>query len=143
MVLDTDDLVYDVIQQVCHNHGGFLPEPRDEAENTFLDSLGTEMFTLGMTDRDVEGQWVWDSDGSLVTWTKWVQYTGSKPSPNGGDVENCALMMRNFNSQADGHTSDSWGDYRCGSTSFWNSKPISLVCQKNPGMWKLYKQDLL
>ena len=135
LVLETDDLVYDDLQQVCHNHGGFLPEPRDEAENQFLDSLGTEMFTLGMTDRDVEGQWVWDSDGSPVTWKTWVHWTDYGSIPNGGTGKNCALMLRHLQSEWRGHRTDGWADYSCTSDSALKTLPKSLICQKNPGMW--------
>ena len=92
-----------------------------------------------MTDKDVEGQWVWESDGSPVIWTNWVNYAHRKDAPNGGEVENCALMMRKHNLGVEGQTMDSWGDYRCGSSEFFNSKPINLVCQKNPGMWKIFQ----
>ena len=134
-MLDTDDLVYDVIQQVCHNHGGFLPEPRDEAENQFLDSLGTDMFMLGMTDRDVEGQWVWDSDGSPVTWKSWVKWSDPRAAtvPNGGRVENCALMLRQSKSESGGHRSDGWRDADCNSDPHIVVQPISLICEKHPG----------
>ena len=71
-MLDIDDLVYEDNQRACHDLGGFLPEPRYEVENQFLDNLQTDTFALGMTDRDVEGQWVWDSDGSPVIWTGWI-----------------------------------------------------------------------
>ena len=135
--METDDLTHDDNQQVCHNHGGFLPEPRDEGENQFLDSLDTEMFLLGMTDRDVEGQWIWQTDGSIVTWFRWVQWTDRSQPPNGGSQQNCALMLRGQGSEFSGHTTDSWADYTCGSDNYFRSRPKSLVCQRNPGMWEL------
>ena len=54
LVLDTDDIKHDQVQQQCHIHGGFLPEPRDEKDNQFLDSLDTDTFLLGLTDSAVE-----------------------------------------------------------------------------------------
>ena len=125
-MLDTDDLVYDVNQQVCHNHGGFLPEPRDEQENQFLYDLSTKTFTLGMTDRDVEGQWVWSSDGSSVAWLPWdvSKTVTSAAEPNGGSSAGCAIMMRSY-------ALSSWADYPCASTAYFNTQPRSLICQRN------------
>ena len=52
-----------------------MPEPRDEQENLFIDSLGSEMLMLGINDEAVEGTWVFDSDGSPVDWSKpWIQW---------------------------------------------------------------------
>ena len=86
-----------------------------------------------MTDRDVEGQWVWDSDGSPVSWTRWVNFISSPPDPNGGVQANCAVMLRNQHSDVKGHTFDAWNDLRCGSQEY-RSDPKTLICQKNPGM---------
>ena len=117
IVQDTDDLVYDVNKQACQNLGGFLPEPRDEAENQFLDSLGSDMFTLGMTDRVVEGQWVWESDGSPVTWTGWVRLGTNDPEP--------VIVLRRLNSHYAGHRTDGWADIPCDSIHFVRSNPRS------------------
>ena len=134
MIQDTHDLVYDHIQQRCDNLGGFLPEPRDEQENQFLDWLDTDMFALGMTDRKVEGQWVWESDGSPVTWTNWVYWPKYREiEPNGGTYQNCALMLRYSETWADGHKHDGWGDYPCNSSDVVRREKRSLICQK--GMW--------
>ena len=135
LVLDTNHLAHDDLQQECHNLGGFLPEPRNEQENTFLDSLGVDTFVLGMTDRDVEGQWVWESDGSLVSWTRWVQWIASNggipQEPDGGAREGCALMMRQTVSHRRGHRPDGWIDFSC---PYLRSLPKNLICQRNPGM---------
>ena len=133
LVLDTDHFKYDVIQQVCHNHGGFLPEPRDQGENLFLDSLGTEMFALGMSDRLEEGRWVWESDQTPVTGRGWIW-----DEPNGGSSNNCAVMTRTRYSQHAGHRTDGWIDYNCDSREdFGRGTPKSLICQRNTGMCTL------
>ena len=132
MVQDIDDLVHDHNQQVCHNLGGFLPEPRDEQENTFLDSLGTSAFLLGMSDRGQEGQWVWDSDGSPVTWTNWdsIDKGGLTDEPNNaGRDEHCAKMFKQYRPNT-----DSWNDVKCESTSNIRNGATSLICQRNPGL---------
>ena len=131
-MLDTDDLVHDDLQQVCRYHGGFLPEPKDVSENRFLDNLGTETFALGMTDVEVEGEWVWDSEGSPVTWVRWSEYNSE---PSGGTNNNCALMLRYMFFFEEGYSSDGWRAYRCPSHSFFRNKPRSLICQRNSGKY--------
>ena len=124
--------MYDDNQRTCHKHGGFLPEPRDEGENLFLDSLGSNMFALGMTDKVSEGQWVWESDGSSVNWTSWQTYANGASQPSGGVRENCAMMFRTWQSSEAGHRSEGWNDYPCRHADY-KYLPKSLVCQRNPG----------
>ena len=95
------------------------------------------MFILGMNDKEVEGQWVWDSDGSLVTWFNWVNY---EENPNGGRRLNCAYMVRNTNSDNAGHTKKGWADMNCGHNSWYDSKNKHLVCEKarKKGKGQLY-----
>ena len=138
LVLETDDLVYEDNKQACQGLGGFLPEPRNEQENQFLDSLGADTFVLGITDIDVEGQFVYDSDGSPVTWAQWVQWVDDDPAPNGGTRENCVFMIREVRMDEAGYRSDGWGDYKCGSTQLYRDRPSSLVCQRNSGMLTQY-----
>ena len=133
MVQDTDDLVYDVNKQACQNLGGFLPEPRDEAENQFLDSLGSHSFMLGLNDKVTEGQWVWDSDGSPVTWKNFIRWSDGDQEPNGGQPEYCVFMLRQYVSSRGGHRTDGWVDYDCKSYASIRAAPTSLVCQRNPG----------
>ena len=128
--------MYENNRQVCHNHGGFLPEPRDEGDNQFLDSLDADTFTLGMTDRDVEGQWVWESDGSPVTWFRWVKWNDQSKNaraPNGGLAEQCAVMRRQVESRTRVGP-DGWEDYPCASRSYFRSQPTNLICQRKSGM---------
>ena len=130
LVLDIDHLRYDELKQQCHNHGAILPEPRNETQNLFLDKLGSHKFALGMTDRVEEGTWVWESDGTPVTWFKW--WGNYHPNePDGGSAENCAFMF------SIGY--GPWLDYNCSKP---RHKPRqgarnSLVCQRNIGMWTL------
>ena len=84
---------------------------------------------LGMSDRGSEGRWVWDSDGSPVTWVSWL-----KSEPNGSDVENCAVMVRLMYRGMEGHRTRDWADVNCGSDAFVKSQDTSLICQKYTGM---------
>ena len=127
-MLDTDDLVYDDNQQVCQDLGGFLPEPRDERENQFLFSLDAETFSLGMTDRLQEGEWLWDSDGQPVTWTKWIS-----KEPNGKNRENCVAVW----------TDGEWQDVSCLSNHNIRARSTRLICQRNPGEWTLLREAFL
>ena len=130
LVLDTDELVYDVNKQTCHNLGAFLPEPRDELENQFLDLLGADTFLLGLTDKVTEGQWVWDSDGSPVTWGSWITWANGGSEPDGGVQQNCMVMARNWQSNEGGHRSEGWMDTNCQSPEIYRDIPKSLVCQR-------------
>ena len=129
LVLDTDDLIHDDLQQVCHNYGGYLPEPRDEHDTTFLDNLGTGAFPLGMSDTVTEGLWVWDSDGSPVTWNRWVMV-----EPNGGRKENCLLVLRQILSGHSGHRTDGWADMPCESSDGIRGFDTSLICERKSGL---------
>ena len=135
LVLDTDDLVHDVIQQRCHSYGGFLPEPRNEQENKFIHDLATGAFMLGMTDKQTEGRWVWDSDGSQVNWLNWVNWKDISDEPNGGDAENCAIMVQDFWNDLAGHKTDGWADHFCNSDEYvrTTSKAMKLICERHPG----------
>ena len=139
-MLHTDDLAHDDNQQVCHNHGGFLPEPRDEHDNQFLNNLDTDMFTLGMNDGLMEGQWDWESNGSPVTWKTWVHWTDHGSVPNGGRGKNCALMLRHTQNYWRGHRTEAWADYSCMSDSFLITQPKSLICQRITGRWNFLER---
>ena len=129
LVLDTDTLKHDDNQQVCHNLGGRLPEPRDELENTFLDNLGTGTFYLGMVDT-ARGQWVWDSDRSPVAWRNFIF-----DEPNRNPGENCAVMLRQMSSDRNGHRNDGWGEELCGRTIPARDQSLSLVCERSHGSY--------
>ena len=73
-----------------------------------------------MTDTAVEGQWVWTSDGTPVTWTDWYPKRISRPGePDGGREENCALLVM-------ARTGTFWMSYP------WNrpKSPKVVVCEK-------------
>ena len=137
MIQPTKNLVYKHNQQACHDLGGFLPEPRDERENQFLDILRPGTFVLGMTDKLQEGQWRWESDGTLVKWTSWMKFRTTS-EPNGGTRQNCAIMSRKHWTHVEGHRTDGWVDYDCGSRLTRYHSRINLVCQRNSGMFTIF-----
>ena len=88
--LNTAETSHQKATELCQAVGGRLPQPRNQEENDFLNNMQTIIFFLGMTDTASEGRWVWDSDGSAVSWTLW-----KSGEPDGGSVQNCASMLRN------------------------------------------------
>ena len=55
-------------------------------KNNFFQNFGSLEFWLGITDRESEGQWVFESTGLSVVFTSW--YTGEPNNANPG--EDCA-----------------------------------------------------
>ena len=141
-MLYTDDLIHDHLQQVCHHHGGRLPEPRTQLENTFLNDLATGAFLLGMSDTATQGRWVWDSDGSEVNWQNWINWSYYGSEPNGGRSENCVVVAQQLWNNMAGHKTDGWVDVPCHSDLYTGSKPTSVICERNPGLFICYDLDL-
>ena len=106
-----------VAKDLCTAQGGMLPEPRNQQENDFLNSMETEAFFLGTTDLAVEGRWVWDSDGSVLTWTFW-----KTAEPDAGTKQNCAIMLRNNNAQYE----EQWASEWC----YLEKRPKAVVCER-------------
>jgi hypothetical protein len=85
----------------------------------FAERLKNATTYLGATDGDEEGVFVWISDNSKVSdsYSNWVP-----DSPNGGDQENCMVIMGD---------AGNWDDVRCtpeGETT------MNFVCSKPNGM---------
>ena len=131
MVLEmsASTLNHDTNQEKCRKIEGHLPEPRDEQDNLFLDSLGAERFVLGINDKKVEGQWVFDSDGSPLTWFSWATYS---PWPRTGNGH-CVSVLCHESKQNAGHRTQDWTNFPCNSNAYIQARPKSLICQKNKG----------
>ena len=107
---------YQNARELCQNVGGMLPEPRDQEENDFLNSLKTHAFylgltketpsrvALGLTDIKHEGTFTWDSDCGPVAWTFWRD-----GEPDDGTAQNCVMMLRN----KDKNNMDRWKSAWC------------------------------
>ena len=133
IILETTTHDHAINQEPCRNLGAHLPEPRDEQENLFLDSLGADTFILGITDEAEEGQWVFDSDGSALTWFSWVNYGDHADPPKQGRNGNCAVMLRLTEKSLRGHRTQDWTDFNCNSDAFHEKNPKNLICQKYTG----------
>ena len=57
-------------RQVCHESGGILPKPMNSEENDFL-RLSSYTFYIGMNASNKADHFVWDDDGTAVTWFEW------------------------------------------------------------------------
>ena len=88
-----------------------------------MTNVVTNSFILGMT--RTEGEWIWHSDKSKVKWTKWAENANQNDSGR-----NCAYMDITTVS-----VYGYWIDFNCGTPGL--SVPLSLVCQRNPGMWEI------
>ena len=134
MVLErsTSTLNHNINQEKCKNIGGHLPEPRDEQENLFLDSLAAERFALGINYNNVDDQWVFESDGSRLTWLSWANWQGQESWPR-KTSGNCVSMICHKGKEYTGHRTRDWTNLPCESDSYFDQRPRSLVCQKSTG----------
>ena len=112
-VLETSTLNFEQNKATCASYNAILPEPRTEGENEFLDSLNAQLFPLGLNDKEEEGVWRWDSDGSLVNWKYWANFKTNGAAPNGGIAENCVVMVKHYAHTLRLTSTASWADIAC------------------------------
>ena len=94
----------------CRGLNSHLIEPRTEEVNTIAKSFDViHNPWIGASDIQVEGQWVWASDGELVTLTYTDWAIGQ---PNNLEDQHCAAYQ----------TVGGWGDNNC-------TKPQQFICQ--------------
>ena len=76
---------YDKVSEFCHNQGGHLAVINGPEENEYLFNLVRDNYNktvfFGYTDKDEEGKWVWDGEGS--GYTNWTT-TGDWNLPDNG-----------------------------------------------------------
>ena len=105
---------FDDAKEFCKGMGRSLAVPRNDAEQRAMINLRTSTTLLGITDSGSEGLWK-DIHDEPVRYTKW-----SENEPNGGKIENCAIL-----------TTDEllWIDVAC-------SNEYSFICEStSPGIW--------
>jgi len=66
-----------------------------------LDSEEMKYFWIGLTDRETEGVFVWESDKSVAAYTDWI----SGNPDNYNDIEDCVHIQ----------TGEKWNDINCNS----------------------------
>ncbi|XP_033633182.1 lymphocyte antigen 75-like [Asterias rubens] len=97
----------------CETQGGSLVTVDDEAEHEFLVRIGRwampsdEWFWIGINDIQNEGTWV-NVDQSNATYNRW-----RSGEPNGGDIENGAIMSVYDNLDWLDYTVDSTYNFFC------------------------------
>ena len=111
-------------------HRWFFHWPLQNLFMIFCFQKNNYCLLLGMTDKQTEGTWRWDSDGtvvsdsipveySIVQWSNWYPNR-----PRNNSRENCAIMYKNIYNRG-----ATWTDYRCRFTGSARHDK-SLVCQK-------------
>ena len=85
----------------CEDMGAFLVEPRTEEINDAAKSFTFDVaIRIGLTDIEDEGQFVWRSDASHVTWTDW----GDERPRNDDPKHDCVVIQRDIKA---------WNDISC------------------------------
>ena len=131
--MSTATLDHDINHQKCRDIGGHLPEPKDAAENAFLDVYSPHRFLLGIQ-RNVANQRVYDSDQSNITWVSWAnwqQHRGPFPWEDNNWHWDCVSTVRNRGIEYTGHRTQDWANNDCASNAYIQSHPKSLICQKS------------
>ncbi|XP_078662077.1 macrophage mannose receptor 1-like [Branchiostoma floridae x Branchiostoma belcheri] len=104
---------YDEAQQTCAADGAVLAMPKDSATNSFLAGMGTAGRWIGLSDAQMEGQWVF-TDGQTLQSAVYSNWKPGQPN-NYGSGEDCGEI------KIDGL----WNDDAC-----HESKPF--ICQLQP-----------
>ena len=86
-------------------------------------------FVLGITDKQVESQWVYQSDGSPVIWFSWATYSSWPKTGNG----HCVSVLRHAEDTYPSHRTQDWTNFVCESSTYIQARPKSLICQKDKG----------
>ena len=139
MILPIHTLDHGVGRDICKKYGGMLPEPREDKENQFLDHLDTNMFVLGMNNNNQDQVYVWDSDGTHVQFSRWLN-----DKPINSDTY-CVIMMRNLATK-ETHNSDRWMQIPCNGEGVKvddSYNDISLICQRDTGVCISIYHDVL
>ncbi|XP_043534516.1 collectin-11 isoform X4 [Chiloscyllium punctatum] len=100
---------YTDAHEYCHDRGGLLIMPKDEATNSliasYISEAGLSRVFIGVNDLEEEGQFVFTDGSPLQTFNKWR--TG-EPN-NAYDEEDCAEMV----------SSGGWNDVACHITMYF------------------------
>ncbi|XP_063416341.1 perlucin-like protein [Mytilus trossulus] len=81
----------------CQTVEGYLVKIENSEENTWIKSIVKGDMWIGLNDRQTDGDWVWDSDNSTLTYNDWGHNQPDYKS------ENCCDMWIGLNDrQTDG-----------------------------------------
>ena len=112
--------------------GGRLFEPMTQLQNNLVQQLGEDLpdrteehLWIGISDEVNEGEFVYLSSGSNVTFSDFARIHAGSDEPNGGDRENCVDLIRRgptgYAPLKSG--SGSWNDMYC-------SRLLYFICEK-------------
>ncbi|XP_019626198.1 PREDICTED: uncharacterized protein LOC109471349 [Branchiostoma belcheri] len=111
--LFAESQTYSEAKQTCAADRAVLAMPKDSATNSFLAGMGTAVRWIGISDAQMEGQWVF-ADGKNLQSADYSNWVPGQPD-NDGSGEDCGAI------RSDGL----WGDVPC-----QDSRPF--LCQLTP-----------
>ena len=134
MVMAPGQASFTKSQAMCTGVGGYLPEPRDQWENSFLGNLTSDTFYLGIRNFENSGKsWQFETDSTDVTWRNWAVWVQSTVDSNyNGVMVNCAMMLKRYLNGTSGHKPEAWTGFHCGGPSAYGNTDMEMtvVCEK-------------
>jgi len=110
---------YDEAYDFCKRETGYLAEPRSASQTEEINQLlsSDSSYWIGLTDRETEGLFIWNSDGAnCESYHNW-----GGDNPNDYNNEDCTMIANFLDMQ--------WNDEPC-SRDAEVYGPIHAVCQK-------------
>ncbi|KAL3863408.1 hypothetical protein ACJMK2_005165 [Sinanodonta woodiana] len=99
-----DALLWTGAMEMCRIHGGYLVEVDNEMEEKFIENIINVFrydFWLGASDTIVEGEWVWETSGTVISQSSYKKWGHNQPDNHG--PENCLAL----------HHGGTWTDELC------------------------------
>jgi len=108
-------MTYDDAHEYCIAEKGYLAEPRSSEETEEINKLfsGNHLW-IGLTDRDYEARFLWDSDGQNTE-----SYHNWYPSEPNGDGD-CVELWNDTQ----------WADVACDRINDDSGRPVYALCQR-------------
>jgi hypothetical protein len=122
LVFVATPVTYDNARAACTAMNAHLALLKNAAIDTFAqDFVGTTNTWIGLTDRAMEGVFVWE-DGSALGYSAWHDGEPNNGGPNATYQEDCAII-------AGARTAKQWDDRPCDATEVATSGSFAYLCQ--------------